>query len=181
VAPEWNVELWLNHSGDLFLGQLRGHIIVLHAFQMLCPGCVAHGLPQAQRIWASFSTEDVAVIGLHSVFEHHDAMRPVSLRAFLHEYRVGFPVGIDASSADSPIPQTMRAYEMRGSPTLILIDHAGRVRLHSFGRPEDLIIGASIATLIAERDGNALGTEGRRQTPEMGLEHESCDATGRRY
>ena len=24
--------------------------MVLEAFQMLCPGCVAHGLPQVQRI-----------------------------------------------------------------------------------------------------------------------------------
>ena len=39
---------------------------------------------------------------------------------------------------------------MRGTPTLILIDHEGRLRLHAFGRPEDLSVGAAIATLIAE-------------------------------
>ena len=153
AAPEWTIETWLNHSGDLSLPQMRGRVVVLHAFQMLCPGCVVHGIPQAQRIRRSFSPADVAVIGLHSVFEHHEAMRPVSLRAFLHEYQVDFPVGVDAPSSNSPIPRTMEAYGMRGTPTLILIDHAGRLRLHAFGRPEDLGVGAAIAMLLAERDG----------------------------
>lgn len=175
AAPEWMVEGWLNHSGDLTLAQLRGRVVVMHAFQMLCPGCVVHGIPQAQRIQATFSREDVAVIGIHTVFEHHDAMRPVSLRAFLHEYRVDFPVAVDAPGNNTPIPRTMEAYQMRGTPTLILIDHEGRLRLHAFGRPEDLSVGAAIATLIAERDGSpATTTTG----PSASVDGEGCDADG---
>ena len=89
---------------------------------MLCPGCVSHGLPQAQRVRATFPQEQVAVIGLHTVFEHHAAMTPVALQAFLHEYRIGFPVGVDRADPESPIPLTMRAYAMQGTPTLVLID-----------------------------------------------------------
>ncbi|MEZ4225709.1 MAG: redoxin domain-containing protein [Polyangiaceae bacterium] len=151
AAPEWTVETWLNHSGDLSLAELRGRVVVVHAFQMLCPGCVLHGIPQAQRVRAAFSPEDVAVIGLHCVFEHHEAMRPVSLRAFLHEYKVDFPVAVDSPGANSPIPQTMAAYGMRGTPTLLLVDHQGRLRLHAFGKMEDLSLGAAIAMLVAER------------------------------
>jgi hypothetical protein len=150
AAPEWTVESWLNHRGDLSLGALRGRVVVLHAFQMLCPGCVAHGLPQAQRVAAVFPAGEVAVVGLHTVFEHHEAMRPVSLRAFVHEYRIQFPVGVDAPSDGSPIPRTMQAYAMRGTPTLLLIDREGRLRLHAFGRADDLALGAAIATLAAE-------------------------------
>lgn len=155
AAPEWTVETWMNSSSDLSLAQLRGRVVVIHAFQMLCPGCVAHGIPQAQRIRAMFSPADVAVIGLHSVFEHHEAMRPVSLRAFLHEFRVDFPVAVDAPGTNTPIPRTMEAYRMRGTPTLIAIDRQGRLRLHGFGQLEDLGVGAVIGTLLAERDGTS--------------------------
>lgn len=125
-------------------------MVVLHAFQMLCPGCVQHGLPQAQRIHAVFEPSEVAVIGLHTVFEHHSAMSPVSLRAFIHEYRIAFPVGVDATGAEGPVPQTMQAYGLRGTPSLLLIDRQGRLRRHSFGAEEDMAVGAAIATLLAE-------------------------------
>ena len=88
---------------------------------MLCPGCVSHGIPQAQRIREAFSQENVVVLGLHSVFEHHAAMTPVSLEAFLHEYKITFPVGVDTPHA-SGMPETMQAYGMQGTPTLLLID-----------------------------------------------------------
>lgn len=91
------------------------------------------------------------MLGLHTVFEHHEAMRPVSLEAFLHEYRVTFPVGVDSPGDDSPIPKTMAAYQMQGTPTLILIDKQGRLRLQAFGRCDDLAVGAVVASLVAER------------------------------
>lgn len=133
------------------LEALRGKVIALHAFQMLCPACVQHGLPQAQRIQALFDPAEVAVIGLHTVFEHHEAMTPLALRAFLHEYRIAFPVGVDAPGADGPVPQTMQAYELRGTPSLLLIDREGRLRHHGFGAEEDLAVGAAIAALLAAR------------------------------
>lgn len=134
----------------LSLEALRGRVVVLHAFQMLCPGCVQHGLPQAQRLQAAFDPAAVAVVGLHTVFEHHEAMTVVSLRAFLHEYRIAFPVGIDAPGAEGPVPQTMQAYGLHGTPSLLLIDRAGRLRRHSFGADDDVTVGAAIATLLAE-------------------------------
>jgi hypothetical protein len=150
-APPWRVAEWLNCAAPLSLAALRGRVVALHAFQMLCPGCVQHGLPQAQRIQTAFDPSDVAVVGLHTVFEHHEAMTPVSLRAFLHEYRIAFPVGIDAPAVEGPVPQTMQAYGLRGTPSLLLIDRAGRLRRHSFGADDDLAVGAAIATLVAER------------------------------
>lgn len=149
LAPELSVSQWFNTAAPLSLESLRGRVVVLHAFQMLCPGCVAHGLPQAQAVHRQFAGEDVAVLGLHTVFEHHDAMTPVALAAFLHEYRIGFPVGVDARDDDgSGLPRTMREYGMRGTPTLVVIDRAGRIRMHAFGRVEDLAVGALIGRLL---------------------------------
>jgi peroxiredoxin len=73
LAPEWRVQKWFNTKKPIQLSDLRGKVVVLHTFQMLCPGCVMYGLPQAQKIYNMFPKKDVAVIGLHTVFEHHDA------------------------------------------------------------------------------------------------------------
>ncbi len=150
-APAWRTTAWLNTQEPLSLESLRGRVVFLHAFQMLCPACVSHGIPQAKRVAEVFADTPLAVIGLHTVFEHHEAMQVPSLRAFLHEYRVRFPVGVDApGEAGDPIPQTMRAYGMQGTPTAILIDAEGRLRSHVFGVHDDLRLGAEIATLLAE-------------------------------
>ncbi|MBI5768518.1 MAG: redoxin domain-containing protein [Verrucomicrobia bacterium] len=150
LAPPISAALWLNTPGPLTLAQLRGRVVVLHAFQMLCPGCVSHGLPQAAEIRRAFDPDAVAVLGLHSVFEHHEAMTPAALRAFVHEYRLTFPIAVDAPSDPGPLPRTMHAYRMQGTPTLVLIDRCGRVRAQHFGVVADLVAGAEIGQLLAE-------------------------------
>lgn len=155
-APDWTIATWLNTSEAITFDALRGRVVLAVAFQMLCPGCVSHGLPQASRARDAFAEEDLAVIGLHCVFEHHAAQGTrEALAAFLHEYRIGFPVGIDAQANDGDLPQTMRAYEMQGTPTTLLIDRQGRLRLHKFGHLDDLRLGAFIATLLAEASPHA--------------------------
>lgn len=150
-APDWRTVRWFNTDKPLGLADFRGRVIVLHAFQMLCPGCVLHGLPQAQRVAEAFAHEPVAVVGLHTVFEHHAVMGPAALEAFLHEYRITFPVGVDEPSPDgSALPLTMRAYQMRGTPTTILIDGQGQLRSQVFGAHSDLALGAAIGQLISE-------------------------------
>lgn len=141
---------WLNTDRALTLADFRGRVLAVECFQMLCPGCVSHGLPQAQRIAQTFRSEDVAVIGLHSVFEHHEAMTPVSLRAFCHEYRIRFPVAVDEPGAPGPLPRTMAAWGLQGTPTLVLIDRQGRMRARHFGQVSELALGAEIMALIGE-------------------------------
>ncbi len=152
VAPELQVAAWLNTARPLSLAQLRGKVVAIYAFQMLCPGCVSHGIPQAKTIRATFPEQDVAVIGLHSVFEHHDVMTPAALEAFVHEYRIDFPVAIDQPSTNGAIPLTMEEYQLRGTPTLLLIDRQGRLRVSHFGRADDMKVGALIGQLLAEAD-----------------------------
>lgn len=150
LAPELSVSRWFNAPAPITLASLRGRVVMLHAFQMLCPGCVAHGTPQAQRAHQLFRNAGLAVIGLHTVFEHHAAMTPVALEAFIHEYRLAFPIGVDAASDDGPIPVTMRRYEMQGTPTCIFIGRDGTVRHHGFGQEDDMAIGALVGALLAE-------------------------------
>lgn len=150
-APPWSVSQWLNTEQPIEQSDLSGRVVVAAGFQMLCPGCVDQTIPQLKRVHAMFPADQVAVIGLHTVFEHHEAMGPASLAAFLHEYKVTFPVAVDAASPDGgPVPTTMRRYGMQGTPTLLLIDRSWQLRRQSFGHVPDLQLGAEIMALVCE-------------------------------
>ncbi|MBL8300877.1 MAG: redoxin domain-containing protein [Rhodanobacteraceae bacterium] len=149
MALPWRTSAWLNTSAPVDLEAQRGHVVVACAFQMLCPGCVALAIPQMKAVHELFSPQGVIVVGLHTVFEHHDAMTVTALRAFVHEYGIRFPVGVDMPAADGgPIPQTMAAYRMQGTPTLLLIDRSGQLRRQVFGHIPDLHLGAEIMRLV---------------------------------
>ncbi len=149
-AIELKISTWLNTDKPIKLDELLGRVVVIHTFQMLCPGCVSHGLPQAIKIRNTFAESDVVVLGLHTVFEHHSVMGEEALKVFLHEYRIPFPVGIDQAETGNNIPLTMQAYGLRGTPSLILIDRKGQIRLNHFGVIDDMLVGANIGQLLSE-------------------------------
>ena len=148
-APKLAVSTWFNTQEPLTLEALRGRVVLLHAFQLLCPGCVAQSIPQIQRIERVFANTDLKVVGLHTVFEHHEAMSPVTLEAFLHEYRIASPIGVDMADGQSPIPVTMQRYGFRGTPSSVLIGRDGSILHQTFGVEEDLVVGARIATALS--------------------------------
>ena len=150
-APPLQVAQWFNTREPLSLESLRGRVVVLHAFQMLCPGCVEHGIPQARRVQQAFSPDQVVLIGLHSVFEHHAVQgTPEALQAFINEYRLRFPIALDQPHPTRPIPLTMQALMLQGTPSVVVIDGQGRVRLHHFGHLDDLRLGALLGQLVGE-------------------------------
>ena len=182
LAPPLSASRWFNTTTPITLEALRGRVVVLHAFQMLCPGCVAQGLPQAKRVQQTFQSDEVVVLGLHTVFEHHAVMGPDALKAFLYEYRIEFPVAVDSPATGSSIPSTMQAYELRGTPSLIVIDRQGVVRLNHFGHIEDLQLGALIGALISEPTADRktitdkTGVCGRSElTSWRGCDDQQCD------
>lgn len=173
LPPELQVEQWFNTPEPLTLASLRGRVVVVHVFQMLCPACVVHSLPQAQQIRAAFPEQDVVVMGLHSVFEHHHVMTPQALQAFIHEYRLTFPIGIDQPSTTSLLPLTLQAYGLRGTPSLLLIDREGRLHLNHFGHLDDLRVGVLLGQLLAQTP--AISAELKAELPTCDA---ACDAKG---
>lgn len=149
-APELAVHTWFNTDRPMSLSMLRGRVVVLVAFQVLCPNSIACAVPQARRIHETFEPSDVAVIGLHATFEHHEAYSLGLLKAFIQEYRLKFPVALDSANAAGPIPHTMDRFNMHGTPSLVLIDRQGTIRKHAFGATDDLRIGAEIGALTQE-------------------------------
>jgi len=150
TAPELQVQTWFNTDRPISLSGLRDRVVVLVAFQVLCPKSVSSGIPQALRIFETFAPADVAVIGLHTTFEHHSAVSAPVLKAFIQEYRLKFPIALDMPNSAGPIPQTMERYKMRGTPSLVLLDKQGLVRKHTFGPVDDLRIGAEIGALTQD-------------------------------
>ncbi|NDH61609.1 MAG: TlpA family protein disulfide reductase [Alphaproteobacteria bacterium] len=151
-APPIEAERWFNTDRPLALDMFLGKVVVLHAFQMLCPGCVSHAIPQARRLHEiAKGLDDLVVLGIHTVFEHHAAMTPVSLEAFLHEYRLAFPIAVDRPSPSGPIPVTMAAYGFKGTPTTVVIDREGRIVRQTFGAEDDLVLGLVLGSLLSSK------------------------------
>lgn len=144
-----DVSSWVN-GPPAEMDSLRGRVVVIEAFQMLCPGCVSHGLPLAQRIHRTFSRDEVVVLGVHTVFEHHAVMGPEALEVFLSEYRIEFPVAIDRAVRGQAIPATMQRHGLRGTPSMLIVDREGRLRDVGFGAVDELAVGAYLGRLLAE-------------------------------
>lgn len=143
-APELDVTEWVGEPHTL--ESLRGRVVLIEAFQMLCPGCIHYGLPQAQRVHRLFPK--VTVIGLHTVFEHHDAMGSDALKVFLSEFRITFPVGIDRHDGGS-MPVTMKRYGLEGTPSTLIVDKEGGLAFSHFGQIDDLALGGVLGRLLA--------------------------------
>lgn len=150
LAPEISVSQWFNTPESPTLKSLRGRPILLHTFQMLCPGCILHAIPLIQNVQRVFGKTDLAILGLHTVFEHHAAMKPVSLQAFIHEFKINYPVGVDEAGDPGPMPITMETYRLRGTPSTVLINRKGEMAASSFGHLDEMTLGATLQSLISE-------------------------------
>lgn len=151
-AKEFIVDEWLNTSKNFSFDVFDSKIKVIHVFQMLCPGCVYRGIPQTDLLYKKLNSEKVSVLALHSVFENHEAMLPHALKVFISEWKLPFPVGIDHRKEGEWMPETMKAYQLQGTPSLIVIDHLGEVRVRHFGHFEQEKVEKLIGDLVSEME-----------------------------
>jgi Redoxin len=147
--PELIVSQTFNTPEAPTLAALKGKVVVLVAFQMLCPGSLRHALPQAERLGRAFNADEVAVLGLHMVFENHADMTPSLLEPVLKSEHITIPILVDQPNG-SGTPKTMEAYGMQGTPTLLVFDRQGRLRRHYLGAVDDVRLGAEIMALCLE-------------------------------
>ena len=50
-APALTIERWFNTSQPITLESLRGKVVVMESFQMLCPGCVSRDSSAFADVW----------------------------------------------------------------------------------------------------------------------------------
>lgn len=132
-APQLIVQEWLNATDGYQLHVESSRIKLIHAFQMLCPACVYHGIPQTIELFEKLKDLPVDVVALHTVFEHHQVMTTEALKVFIKEWRLPFPVGVDQPIKNERLPATMKSYQMQGTPTTIVIDQHGELLIQQFG------------------------------------------------
>lgn len=147
--PELEAAAWFNADTPPTLKGLKGKVVVLAAFQQHCPGSLRHGLPQAARLAGAFSDDEVVVIGLNTPFEKADTQDRAALEAFVAEHGLAFPVALDKADGKG-LPKTMAAYEIQGTPTVLIVDRQGRLRRHYLGQVDDFRLGAEVMALTLE-------------------------------
>ena len=114
--------------------------------------------PNRYAFCETFSPEGVAVLGLHTVFEHYAAITPVSLKAFAFEYKLRVPIGIDEPGLGH-LPKTRQSYGLFGTSSLVANDAMWRLRGNYFRSASDLQIGYQIANFLSELRGRTADLE----------------------
>ena len=117
-APNFGVSEWVQGAPTNF-DQERDHIVVLEVFQVNCPGCFMHALPETINIYNKFKDEGVRILGLATAFEDFDKNTLENLKMLVEtgevigetknalstygqlkdgnklNYKIPFPVGMD--------------------------------------------------------------------------------------
>lgn len=147
--PEIVASRWLNSPGKRTLKAEKGKVVVVAVWQLACPGSQKYGLPQAMRLRHAFAEQEVAVFGLHMAFERFAEQTPEKIEAYLSENAIDIPIALDKADGEA-LPVTMKAYELQGTPAIMLFDRQGRLRRHYLGAVDDLRIGAEVMALLIE-------------------------------
>ena len=96
---------------------------------MLCTDSAQLRVPQTRSEHSTFTSEDLGIISLHSVFEHRRVMTPDALRVFANESGVQFPIAIGRAQEGSSVPMTMAEWALNGTSTLMVFASDGRLAL----------------------------------------------------
>jgi len=70
-APNFGVSEWIQGAPTNF-DQEKDHVVLVEVFQVNCPGCFMHAIPEAIKIYNKYKDEGVRVLGLATAFEDFD-------------------------------------------------------------------------------------------------------------
>jgi len=117
-APNLKVSEWVQGLETNF-DQEKDHVVLVEVFQVNCPGCFLHGMPEAINIYNKFKDDGVRVLGVATAFEDFDKNTLDNLKLLLQtgevigdtkqaliqygklddsklQYKIPFPVGMDS-------------------------------------------------------------------------------------
>jgi len=117
-APNLKVSEWVQGLETNF-DQEKDHVVLVEVFQVNCPGCFLHGMPEAINIYNKFKDDGVRVLGVATAFEDFDKNTLNNLKLLLQtgevigdtkqaliqygklddsklQYKIPFPVGMDS-------------------------------------------------------------------------------------
>jgi len=128
-APNLGVSKWVQGL-PTNIDKEKDKVILVEVFQVNCPGCFLHAIPQAIDIYNKYRKEGVTVLGISTAFEDFDKNTIENLELLLTKgetvgetlralgqygqlvdgkklpYKIPFPVGMDLLKKDEgPISQ----------------------------------------------------------------------------
>jgi thiol-disulfide isomerase/thioredoxin len=201
-APPLAVSAWLQGPAVNF-DQLSGRVVLVEVFQLNCPGCFLHALPQAIDLYQRYSEHGLSVVGVSTAFEDFDINNEQNLARLIENgevvgetlrlldhhgklidkrlpYRIPFPLAMDrlnkreieltdndvsvfieklfpdfaqqAKAQQQKIQaqvcrylqalqyhaETFERFDLKGTPSQILVDKQGRLSDCIFGACPDL-------------------------------------------
>ena len=86
-APNLKVSKWVQGLPTNF-DQEKDHIVLVEVFQVNCPGCFLHGIPEAINIYNKYHSEGVTVLGVATAFEDFDKNTIENLELLLNTGQV---------------------------------------------------------------------------------------------
>lgn len=155
-APEWQVSEWINGEGGR-VAKYRQQVLVIHFFQMWCPGSNEFSIPLMEKWSQQFSAyPDFKIVSIHTVFEAHAQQTPELLRKFVTEKGIGHPVGVDAQESGSLFPVTMNRFDTGGTPHVVIVDRRGEIRFSHFGTFDPEPVEHFLKRILDEEKANIL-------------------------
>ncbi|MDE1763924.1 MAG: TlpA family protein disulfide reductase [Thaumarchaeota archaeon] len=117
-APNLNISKWIQGL-PTNIDKEKDNVVLVEVFQVNCPGCFLHGIPQAIDIYNKYHRDGVTVLGVATAFEDFDKNTVENLELLLTKgetigetlkalgqyghlvegtklpYKIPFPVGMD--------------------------------------------------------------------------------------
>lgn len=128
-APNLGVSKWVQGL-PTNIDKEKDNVVLVEVFQVNCPGCFLHAIPQAIEIYNKYRKEGVTILGISTAFEDFDKNTVDNLELLLTKgetigetlralgqygqlvdgkklpYKIPFPVGMDLlKKEDGPISQ----------------------------------------------------------------------------
>jgi len=70
-VPNLGISEWIQGAPTNF-DQEKDHVVLVDVFQVNCPGCFMHAIPEAINIYNKYKDEGVRVLGIATAFEDFD-------------------------------------------------------------------------------------------------------------
>lgn len=126
---------------EIALGESDAELIILDFWFMTCQPCV-EAVPHLQELYKTYKSKGLEVWGVNRL--DNTKMRIKRFPAFLDEHPIDYPIVLVDSTVDN-------AYQVRGYPTLYVLDKERRVIFRQIGY--DAESGAELDSVIAARLG----------------------------
>lgn len=147
-APQWELGAW-SDGRTRTLADYRGKVVLLNFWGTWCGPCLAE-LPSLERLRAKYEPIGVIFLAVHTPGETEQTIRKV-----LEMNKASLLFAIDRDRKNDEFDRngvTAERYDVRGYPTLVLIDRQGKLAFHSG-------IGARESVAAMKALGKAMGLD----------------------